>query len=61
MQRHCNGEDLNLIMYMHKDGTRCTAARRRSCSEDEYTPQPCDCGLTFDDINRLTVFPHARF
>lgn len=47
MIRHCDGTDPNLIMVV-EDEEHPTMERR----------VPCKCGLTFDDVKRMTIFPH---
>jgi hypothetical protein len=50
-------------MIRHCDGTDPTLVKEKSdvnmwdCSGGY---EPCDCGLTFDDVERMTVYPHER-
>lgn len=46
MIRHCDGTDPNLV-WPGDDG-------------NSYGPdaKPCDCGLRFDDVDRLVIYPH---
>jgi hypothetical protein len=51
MIRHCDGTDPNLVRLIKTD--------------DEPAPHvltkvPCDCGLTFNDVERLVIHPHAE-
>lgn len=46
MIRHCDGKDPYLV--------------RSVDSDDLYTYVPCDCGLTFDDVKRMVVYPHEK-
>jgi hypothetical protein len=37
----------------------CNGTDRNLISEDGATP--CDCGLAFDDVDRLVIWPHTPF
>ena len=43
-------------MIRHCDGTDPNLIR-----ETETGYVPCDCGLTFDDVNHLVIFPRREF
>jgi hypothetical protein len=47
MQRHCDGSDPNLLRPTEHDA-------------DQLPYRPCDCGLRFDDAERLVIWPHPR-
>lgn len=57
MQRNCNGTDPNLRQHRHANGDRCIAP---GC-EERVEEIPCDCGLQFDDIDRMVIYPHLKF
>jgi hypothetical protein len=48
MIRKCDGTDPNLRKWIHVgyDGGKYVS---------------CDCGLIFDDIDHLTIYPHQKF
>ena len=48
MMRHCDGNDPNLLTWSDRTLTGVPMPTR----------VPCSCGLTFDDVERLTIFPH---
>lgn len=50
MIRTCDGTDVNL---KREEVTRTTRAGQE-CMEWV----PCDCGLSFDDVERLVIYPH---
>jgi hypothetical protein len=49
MLRHCDGTDPNLQKRMVSD------------NDESIEYVPCDCGLTFDDVNHLVIYPHEKF
>lgn len=42
-------------MMRHCDGTDSNLIRKVG---DGY--EPCACGLTFDDVNHMVIYPHRR-
>lgn len=40
-------------MIRHCDGTD------PNLLDDSVTATPCSCGLTFDDVHRCVIYPHA--
>lgn len=52
MQRHCDGTDPNLTRPVRE-------------GEEPEGPwpdsRPCDCGLVFNDVYRLVIYPHEKF
>lgn len=49
MIRMCDGKDPNLLKPDEHDDTQPWAG---------YVP--CDCGLVFDDEDRMTIYPHQE-
>lgn len=47
MMRHCDGKDPNLVRKVGDDWF----------VDGAYVP--CDCGLSFDDVDRSVVHPHV--
>jgi hypothetical protein len=47
MMRTCDGNDPNLVKYVPGD--------------KEDVAVPCDCGLTFDDVYHMVIYPHVKF
>lgn len=64
MLRRCNGKDPNLLVLIERTCT-CDVCIRCGCNDytrhhrTEY--KPCNCGLVFDDVHRLTIYPHEKF
>jgi hypothetical protein len=48
--RSCNGQDENLIKYVHLTDDKTGKTIERAI--------PCDCGLVFDDARRVVIHPH---
>lgn len=63
MIRRCDGNDPNLIAYPHENNvTDCPTPSpthlgggRQLCG---CRFVPCTCGRVFDDVQRMTVYPH---
>ena len=55
MMRHCDGNDPNLLKCVDPDTGEHAPAGLRLV---DYVP--CDCGLRFDDVTRLTIWPHRE-
>jgi hypothetical protein len=52
MIRYCDGNDPNLVRVSEDwDENQCVGVKY----------EPCACGLTFDDVNHLVIYPHERF
>lgn len=45
MIRHCDGNDPNLV---------------KPDPDDPQRYIPCDCGLTFDDVEHRVIYPHEQ-
>jgi len=56
VRRHCDGTDEYLIRRI--DRMQDEEPTERGIKASEY--EPCACGLTFDDAERMTVYPHLR-
>jgi hypothetical protein len=52
MIRKCDGTDENLRKWI---------LTKDSDNYDGGKYVPCDCGLTFDDVYHLTIYPHEKF
>jgi len=71
MQRHCDGKDPNLIMYVATKAMAESAAFKGKVQEGErllaHIPmkeefierKPCDCGFVFNDVQNLVIWPHG--
>lgn len=57
MIRHCDGTDPNLVMlWDSKRGERVDPREAHGMLRQRR----CDCGLTFDDVARMVVWPHME-
>lgn len=55
MIRHCDGTDPNLIRDEPPwDPSQPPGVR----DPDVHSERPCDCGLTFDDVDHMVIYPH---
>lgn len=52
MRRHCDGTDPNLLQPV--------VDQRAALAEGQPGYRPCACGLRFDDVQRLVIWPHQR-
>jgi hypothetical protein len=52
MRRHCDGTDPNLKQYLRPDG------EPAEHPVDRETVKACDCGMVFDDVKFMTIWPH---
>jgi hypothetical protein len=50
MIRTCNGTD----EFLRRE----RVTRTSDAGQEETAWVPCDCGLTFDDVQRVTIYPH---
>lgn len=56
MMRKCDGTDPHLRMPIDDTtGERVINVREH---KGKYTYRPCDCGLRFDDVYRMVIWPH---
>lgn len=58
MIRHCDGTDVNVTreVYYNEVGERLVTPWR---TRDPATVNiACDCGATFDDVERMVIYPH---
>lgn len=53
MMRTCDGSDRNLLRKIDGD------VPTKATMNNAYVP--CNCGLSFDDLDRSVVFPHQTF
>lgn len=61
MIRHCNGEDINLIMPVSpQTGERVEPSKEVDRHAITVIMKPCTCGRVFDDVYRSTVYPHTE-
>jgi hypothetical protein len=52
VHRHCDGTDPYLLRELRPG---------EQPSESTFLGMtPCDCGRTFDDVQRMTIYPHDR-
>lgn len=55
MIRTCDGTDPNLVMYVNQHTGQRLEERVIGSAEVE---KPCDCGLVFDDVTTMVIYPH---
>lgn len=66
MMRTCDGTDPNLTRlipspdFKPDEGMRISPWHRAFAKPGEVCIN-CQCGLTFDDVNRVVYYPHPEF
>jgi hypothetical protein len=62
MMRHCDGRDTNLTRHIpFPDFIPETMTRSpwdKIEAGNEYVVINCNCGLIFDDVDHMTIYPH---
>lgn len=61
MMRRCNGSDPFLSMFIDSESHQpLTGSDMRGMVAGDYVTIPCACGRMFDDVLRMTVWPHEH-
>lgn len=66
MMRHCDGTDPNLtrrVLTTHFEPATQTRSDvwQGAAAGTDYTIINCACGLSFDDVDHRTTWPHEGF